>query len=109
MKRTLTIASLVALLGLAGLGATGLAPISTAQAADEVTLRTHTFLVENMTCAVCPITVRSAMKRLEGVRSVKVDREAKTATVTFDPALTTANDIARASADAGYPAMIVES
>ncbi|MFZ5608051.1 MAG: heavy-metal-associated domain-containing protein [Pseudomonadota bacterium] len=62
------------------------------------------FSVDNMTCATCPIAVRTAMERVEGVASVKVDYEAKTATVVFDPQRTTAAEIAKASADAGYPA-----
>ncbi|CAN5319524.1 mercury resistance system periplasmic binding protein MerP [soil metagenome] len=97
-----------AMLGLAGIGAAVFAPASTAQATDEATLRTQTFMVEKMTCAACPITVRAAMKRVEGVRSVEVSFEAKTATVIFDPAVTTVDDIARASTDAGYPAQLAD-
>ncbi len=74
---------------------------STAVAAETAT---ETFAIENMTCAVCPITVRKAMQRVEGVRSVEVDFEAKTATAVFDPNTTSAADIATASTTAGYPA-----
>lgn len=66
--------------------------------------RTVTFTVEKMTCAACPITVRQAMQKVEGVKSVTVDFEAKTATVVFDPAVTTPDQIGAASANAGYPA-----
>ncbi|MFO1186768.1 MAG: cation transporter [Alphaproteobacteria bacterium] len=68
--------------------------------------RTITFVVENMTCAACPITVRKAMRKVKGVISVDVDFEARTATVAFDPSLTNADAIAAASANAGYPAKI---
>ena len=65
---------------------------------------TQTFTIENMTCAMCPITVRKAKEGVEGVRSVEVDFEAKTATAVFDPSTTSTADIAAASTNAGYPA-----
>lgn len=70
--------------------------------------RTAIFAVENMSCALCPITVRKAMAALPGVKSVAVDLAAKTATVLFDPAVVSPAAIAAASADAGYPARPVE-
>ena len=63
-----------------------------------------TFIVENMSCALCPVTVMAAMRRVPGVKSVDVDFKAKTATVVFDPSVTTADAIAAASTNAGYPA-----
>ncbi|MEQ8664871.1 MAG: heavy-metal-associated domain-containing protein [Rhodospirillales bacterium] len=71
-------------------------------AADETT----TFKIENMTCALCPVTVKTAMEGVTGVRSVAVDFDAKTATVVFDPSVTTPDAIAAASTDAGYPAAV---
>ena len=109
MKRTIMIISAAAVLGLAGLGAVGMTPAAVAQATAETMLQTQTFTVAKMTCAACPITVRTAMQRVDGVRSVKIDFEAKTAIVTFDPAVTTAGEIAQASADAGYPAQAAGS
>jgi mercuric ion binding protein len=44
------------------------------------------------------------MEHVHGVKSVTVDFNAKTATVVFDPALATPDQIAKASSDAGYPA-----
>lgn len=66
--------------------------------------RTVIFVVENMTCAACPITVRAAIQKVEGVKTVSVDFDAGTATVVFDPAITTPEEISAASTDAGYPA-----
>lgn len=63
-----------------------------------------TFAIANMTCATCPITVKTAMSGVHGVRSVKVDFDSKTATVAFDPTLTNAAAIGAASTNAGYPA-----
>ena len=47
--------------------------------------QTVTLAVQNMTCAVCPITVRKALEKVTGVASVKVDLDTKTATVTLIP------------------------
>lgn len=66
--------------------------------------QTETFVVENMTCGLCPITVRKAMEGVAGVESVTVDFEEKTATVVFDATATETAAIAKASRDAGYPA-----
>ncbi len=63
-----------------------------------------TFVIENMTCALCPVTVKKAMRQVPGVKSVAVDFDAKTATVVFDPSQTTIAAIAAASTNAGYPA-----
>jgi periplasmic mercuric ion binding protein len=73
-------------------------------AAGSVNEKTLTFVVEKMTCAMCPVTVRKAMEQVNGVKSVSVDFEAKTAIVVFDPSLATAEQIAKASENAGYPA-----
>lgn len=78
--------------------------ISAAQAAE--TEQTATFDVPGMTCALCPVTVRKAMEGVAGVKSVAVDFDARTATVVFDPAKTTIEAIAAASANAGYPAVV---
>ena len=96
-------------LGLGSLGTTVFAPTMVVQAGEQAAVQTRTFTVEKMTCAACPVTVKAAMSRVEGVRSVEVDFESKTATVTFDPAVTTADEIAQASANAGYPAQVAES
>ena len=106
MKRilisTLGVAAL-ALSAMAGVSLTNAAPGQEAsQYAEQA--RMQTFAIENMTCAACPITVRTAMKRVAGVKSVDVDFKAKTATVAFDPDVATAEQIAAASTNAGYPA-----
>ncbi len=67
-------------------------------------VQTVSMNIEKMTCALCPITVRKAMERVDGVQDVEVDFDTKTATVTFDDTKTTAADVAQASTDVGYPA-----
>lgn len=74
------------------------APVAQAEQASA------SFTVDNMTCATCPISVKKAMMRVEGVKSVDIDFETKTAQVVFDPARTTPDAIGAASSDVGYPA-----
>ncbi len=106
MKKTMIMA--IAAVGLAGAGvaAAALAPQSATKVAVQARakLQTARFEIEHMTCATCPITVRRAMERVDGVHDVTVDFEAKTATARFDPARTTIKAIAAASTNAGYPA-----
>ncbi|OAF07774.1 mercuric transport protein periplasmic component [Bradyrhizobium centrolobii] len=68
--------------------------------------RTTTFAIDNMTCASCPYIVKSSMAAVPGVAKVGVSFETKTATVIFDDAKTTAEAIAAAGTDAGYPAHV---
>lgn len=93
-------------LGALMLGLPAIAPNVFAQTATtaETALTEVSFDVPDMTCATCPITVKIAMSGVEGVQSVEVDFDSRSATVVFDPALTNAAAIAEASAQAGYPA-----
>lgn len=67
-----------------------------------------TLVVQNMTCALCPLTVTTAIKRVEGVKDVTVDYKTKTAIVVFDDSRTTVDKIAKVSTRAGYPASEVK-
>lgn len=69
--------------------------------------RTATFTVENMTCSTCQLTIKVAVKKVEGVKLVGVNYERKTATVIYDDSRTTADAIAAAMNDAGFPATLV--
>lgn len=71
--------------------------------------RQTTFAIENMTCALCPATVKKAMAGVVGVSAVSVDFAAKTARATYDPSRTNAAQIAAASTNAGYPARAVRN
>lgn len=67
--------------------------------------QTATFTIEKMTCAACPVTVKKAMQAVEGVSNVNINFAEKTATVVFDPAVATVEQVGAASTNAGYPAM----
>jgi mercuric ion binding protein len=69
-------------------------------------IQTITLDVQNMTCAVCPITVRKALERVPGVTDAKVDFDKKTASVSFDPDKANLAALTKATADAGYPSSV---
>ncbi len=75
---------------------------STAMAA----IQTATLSVPGMTCAACPITIKKALNRVEGVQTVEISYQGRSAVVQFDDALTSAEALAQATADVGYPATI---
>lgn len=107
MKKTTLIG--LAVLALAG-GGVALALGSSPQdrpAATATAQKQTTFAIENMTCAMCPVTVKRAMEGVSGVSEVSIDFEAKTARATYDPHRTNAAAIAAASTNAGYPAHAV--
>lgn len=62
--------------------------------------------VENMTCAVCPLTVKKALGKVPGVTRVAVDYRHMTATVDYDSGKATAADLITATTNAGYPSSV---
>ncbi|MDD1494078.1 MULTISPECIES: mercury resistance system periplasmic binding protein MerP [Burkholderia] len=68
--------------------------------------QTVTLDVRNMTCELCPITVRKSLEKVPGVSAVKVDFGRKTATVTYDPDKVRPDSLVHATADAGYPSTV---
>ncbi|MCT9000147.1 heavy-metal-associated domain-containing protein [Chelativorans intermedius] len=102
--------SVILAIGVLALGTGSMLPVfppsPLMQPARAQTLQTATFTVENMTCALCPVTVKTAMERVEGVQSVTIDFEARTAVVTYDPSLANVEKIKAASTNAGYPAAV---
>jgi periplasmic mercuric ion binding protein len=68
--------------------------------------RTVILDVQNMTCAICPITVKKALEYIPGVQQVSVDYTSKTATVQFDDITATADKLTEATKAVGYPSSI---
>jgi len=68
--------------------------------------QTVTLAVPGMSCAACPITVKKALSKVEGVDKAEVDYDKRQATVTFDDAKTGVAKLTRATADAGYPSSV---
>ena len=65
--------------------------------------KTVTLEVPGMTCPVCPITVRKALSKVNGVSKVEVSYEKKEARVTYDDAKTDPSALVKATTDAGFP------
>ena len=68
--------------------------------------KTVTLSVPGMTCAACPITVKKALNKVEGVSKTEVSFEKKEATVTYDDAKTSVNALLDATKNAGYPSSV---
>lgn len=65
-----------------------------------------TLAMQNMTCAMCKITIKKALQSVDGVEKVSVDGDTKMADVTFDPQKTSIEALIKATTDAGYPATV---
>ncbi|TAM48996.1 MAG: mercury resistance system periplasmic binding protein MerP [Paraburkholderia sp.] len=68
--------------------------------------RTVTLSVPGMTCPACPITVKTALSRIDGVNGVDVHYDAREAVVTFDDTKATVQKLTEATRDAGYPSSV---
>lgn len=68
--------------------------------------KTVTLSVPGMTCAACPITVKKALTKVDGVQKAEVSFETREAVVTFDDAKTNAEALTKATENAGYPATV---
>ncbi len=71
--------------------------------------KTVTLGVPGMTCGACPITVKKAISKVNGVTQTEVDFDKKQAMVTYDDTKASADQIMRATANAGYPSTIKDS
>jgi Cu+-exporting ATPase len=77
------------------------APTQAAPVVSSVTLN-----VEGMTCASCSVAVRTALKRLDGVRDARVSVEEKRAVVDYEPAKVTPQQMVDAVNRLGYRASL---
>lgn len=68
--------------------------------------QTLTLSVPGMNCSVCPITVKKALLKVQGVKRVEASLQHKQAEVDFDDALTNVQALLEAAEDAGYPATL---
>jgi mercuric ion binding protein len=59
--------------------------------------------VQNMTCELCPITVKKALDKVPGVAATKIDLAKRTATVKFDPERASVAALVKATTNAGFP------
>jgi mercuric ion binding protein len=59
--------------------------------------QTVTLSVPGMTCSTCPITVKKAISKVEGVSKIDVTFETREAVVTFDDAKTSVQKLTKAT------------
>ncbi|MDE2298975.1 MAG: mercury resistance system periplasmic binding protein MerP [Burkholderiales bacterium] len=70
--------------------------------------RTVTLAVPGMTCAACPITVKTALSRVAGVNKVDVKLDKREVVVSFDDAKASVHKLTQATEDAGYPSSVIK-
>lgn len=87
---------------LAAAAVAAVALITPAQAETQ----TVTLDVPTMDCPVCPITVKKALTKVQGVSLAKIDFDKREAVVTFDDAKTSVDALTKATANAGYPSSV---
>ncbi|MDH5539021.1 MAG: mercury resistance system periplasmic binding protein MerP [Rhizobacter sp.] len=64
--------------------------------------------VPTMDCPVCPLTVKKALTRVDGVSMAEVNFDKRQATVTFDDARTQVDALTKATTNAGYPSTLLK-
>jgi periplasmic mercuric ion binding protein len=65
-----------------------------------------TLAVPGMTCPTCPVTIKKALMREQGVASVAVRYEKRELIVSFDDAKTAPDAIMKSTAAVGFPSQI---
>jgi len=68
--------------------------------------QTITLDLPTMDCAMCPVTVKMALDKVEGVTLAEVTLESKSAVVTFEDTQTSAQALVQATTNAGYPSTV---
>lgn len=76
--------------------------ITNAENARHPIIETDRFGIAGMTCDKCVQRVETALRKIDGVRDVKVDRHSATANVTFEREKTNVPALHEAVLKAGY-------
>lgn len=84
---------------IAALALLSLMTTTPAQAGEQ----TVTLAIEQMDCAMCKLTVRKALMKVDGVKSAEVSYEDKTAVIVFDNEIASVSALTEATKNAGYP------
>ena len=71
--------------------------------------KSTTLVIDKMYCVACVQTVKKALNKVPGVVKADVDLDKKTATVSYDGTKAGVNDLLKATANAGFPALIAKS
>ena len=76
---------------------------------DALVTETATIGISGMTCDNCVRKVESALRNLQGIKEVKVDRDSATATVTFDNSRVNVPAMHDALLKSGYKPVAVQA
>jgi mercuric ion binding protein len=68
--------------------------------------QTVTLSVPGMTCAACPITVKTALAKVAGVEKTKVNFDKREVIVTYDDAKASVKNLTEATKNVGYPSSV---
>jgi len=68
--------------------------------------QTVTLSVPDMNCPACPITVKKALSKVDGVGKINVNFEKRETTVVFDDTKTGISKLTEATEMAGYPSSL---
>ncbi len=68
-----------------------------------------TLKITGMTCAACSAAVEKGLRRTAGVREANVNLAAERASVSFDPALISVDDIVKKISDLGYQGELADA
>ncbi|WP_322981313.1 mercury resistance system periplasmic binding protein MerP [Pseudomonas sp. C11] len=74
--------------------------------AEAAPPKTVALVVQNMTCGICPITVKKSLEKVPGVSDIQINFTKRTATVTYDPDNTKPEALTAATTSAGYPSTV---
>ena len=69
-------------------------------------MQTVTLSVPGMTCSACPITIKLALNKVDGVSQVDVSYPDREAMITFDDTRTSVEALTQATGDVGYPSTL---
>jgi len=73
-----------------------------------VATKTVILSVPGMTCSACPITVKKALTKFDGVTNTEVSFRKREAAVTFDDNKANIRTLTKATSDAGYPSTLLK-
>jgi len=68
--------------------------------------KTVTLSVPGMNCPVCPITVKKALTKVDGVTKAEVNLDKRHAVVTYDDTKANVEALTKATTNAGYPSTV---
>jgi mercuric ion binding protein len=68
--------------------------------------KTVTLNVPGMTCSTCPIVVKKALMKVDGVQKVQVNYENKEAVVNLDDSIVSVDAVSQATGNAGFPSTV---